>query len=271
MKVSASIVLYNSNFYEIEKLVLDIFKYRDNVNLFLVDNSPQNQLQKLEELHENIEYVHLKDNPGFGAGHNKAIQRALQLDSEYHFVINPDIILIEDVFTPMLSYMEKETEVGMAMPKILNTDMTKQNLPKLLPTPADILLRKIKKPSFLYKTFIEKYELRFVDSNRVFEAPVLSGCFTLFRTSVLKELGLYDDVFFMYFEDWDISRRINKKYKTIIFQQTSVIHEYESGANKNKRLFKIFINSAIHYFNKWGWLFDSERNIINKKTLQQFK
>ena len=166
--------------------------------------------------------------------------------------------------------MEKETEVGMAMPKILNTDMTKQNLPKLLPTPTDILLRKIKKPSFLYKTFIEKYELRFVDSNRVFEAPILSGCFTLFRTSVLKELGLYDDGFFMYFEDWDISRRINKKYKTIIFQQTSVIHEYEAGANKNKRLFKIFINSAIHYFNKWGWLFDSERKVINKKTLQQF-
>ena len=270
MIVSASIVLYKSNFNEIKKLTLDIFKYQENMLLYLVDNSPENQLHTLVELHPNIQYIHLPQNPGFGAGHNKAIEKAFETNSNYHFVINPDIVLIEDVFAPMLQYMEKENGVGMMMPKILNIDFTKQHLPKLLPSPSDILLRKIKKPTFLYSKFINKYELRFVDDKQIYEAPILSGCFTLFRTSVLKEKGLYDDEFFMYFEDWDISRRIHSDYKTIIFQQASVVHEYESGANKNKRLFKIFVKSAIHYFNKWGWIFDSERNRINKKTLQQF-
>jgi hypothetical protein len=60
------------------------------------------------------------------------------------------------------------------------------------------------------------------------------------------------------------------KYKTIYFPKVSIVHGYESGANKDQRLFKIFVKSAIHYFNKWGWFFDSERNKINKKTLQQF-
>lgn len=269
-KVTASIVLYNSDFNEIKKLTLDIFKYQEEITLFLVDNSPENQLETLSLLHSNIQYIHLADNPGFGAGHNKAIEKAFEINSIYHFVINPDIVLIEDVFSPMLQYMEKENEVGMMMPKILNTDFTKQHLPKLLPSPSDIVLRKIKKPSSLYNKFIEKYELRFVDDEQVYEAPILSGCFTLFRTSVLKEVGLYDDDFFMYFEDWDISRRINSRCKTVIFQEVAVIHEYESGANKSKKLFKIFVNSAIHYFNKWGWFFDSERNEINKKTLKQF-
>ena len=85
-----------------------------------------------------------------------------------------------------------------------------------------------------------------------------------------KEVGVYDDRFFMYFEDWDLSRRMHQKYKTIYYPKVSVVHGYESGANKDKRLFKIFVKSAIYYFNKWGWFFDSERNKINKKTLQQF-
>lgn len=271
MKVSASIVLYKSNPEEITKLIQDIYNYNGEILLFLVDNSPQNQLSYLEKIHPKIQYIHLPNNPGFGAGHNQAIKKAIEIKSEYHFVINPDIILVEDVFSPMLSYMENNFNVGMMMPKILNTDMSKQHLPKLLPSPIDILLRKVKRPSFLYKKFIKKYELRFVNDSMIFEAPVLSGCFTVFRMSAILEKGMYDDNFFMYFEDWDISRRIHENYKTIVFQEVSVVHEYESGANKDKRLFKIFLNSAFVYFNKWGWFFDKGRKNINDKILKQFK
>ena len=93
----------------------------------------------------------------------------------------------------------------------------------------------------------------------------------MFRVKALKEIGLYDDRFFMYFEDWDISRRMNQKYKTIYFPKVAIYHGYESGANKNLRLFKIFVESAIRYFNKWGWVMDSDRNKVNRKTLRQFK
>ena len=86
----------------------------------------------------------------------------------------------------------------------------------------------------------------------------------------IQEVGMYDDKFFMYFEDWDLSRRMHKKYKTIYFPQVSVYHGYKSGANKSGKLFKIFIKSAITYFNKWGWFFDSERNKVNNAALSQF-
>lgn len=75
----------------------------------------------------------------------------------------------------------------------------------------------------------------------------------------------------MYFEDWDLSRRMHQKYKTIYYPLVSVYHGYESGANKSKRLFKIFVQSALRYFNKWGWIFDKERRKVNRKTLKQFQ
>ena len=83
-------------------------------------------------------------------------------------------------------------------------------------------------------------------------------------------VGIFDDKFFMYFEDWDLSRRMHLHYKTLYYPIVSVYHGYDSGANKNLKLFKIFIKSAIHYFNKWGWFFDSQRNKVNKAVLDQF-
>jgi GT2 family glycosyltransferase len=126
------------------------------------------------------------------------------------------------------------------------------------------------KPVKAYQKFINEYELRDIPSDKIYNAPVLSGCFTLLNLNAIKKIGMYDDTFFMYFEDWDLSRRMHKYYKTIYFPKVAVYHGYESGANKNSRLFKIFIKSAIRYFNKWGWFFDSERDKINKVALEQF-
>ena len=218
-----------------------------------------------------IEYVFNPSNPGFGAAHNIAIKSSISIGAKFHFVINPDIYFIEDVITPMVSYMAKDKKIGMMMPQILNLDGTVQNLPKLLPSPLSILLRKLKKPIKMYQNFITRYELRNVPEKMIYNAPILSGCFTLLNLEAIKKVGTYDDKFFMYFEDWDLSRRMHQQYKTICFPLVSVYHGYESGANRSSKLFKIFIESAITYFNKWGWFYDSTRTQINKEALSQFK
>jgi len=269
--ISASVVLYNHSFEEIRKLTRSLIGFNKDLVIYLIDNSSENKLEKLQEMSPNIKYVHFPHNPGFGHAHNHAIKNAIENNYDFHFVINPDIDFIEDAITPMVHYMQNHTEVGMMMPKILNQDLTPQYLPKLLPSPYSVVLRKIKKPAFLYKKFISDYELRHISGNINYEAPILSGCFTLFRLEALKEIGLYDDNFFMYFEDWDISRRMNQKYKNIVYQDCAVIHHYESGANKNPKLFRIFLSSAYRYFNKWGWLIDKERGNKNQKTLAQFR
>ncbi|MEZ7944433.1 MAG: glycosyltransferase, partial [Flavobacteriaceae bacterium] len=118
--------------------------------LFLVDNSLSDNLRFLKNKDSRIIYIHNPSNPGFGAAHNIAIKKSIDVDSKYHFIVNPDIYFERDVITPMVNYMEQNNDVGMVMPQILNIDSTMQNLPKLLPSPLGLLLRKLKRPNWYY-------------------------------------------------------------------------------------------------------------------------
>jgi GT2 family glycosyltransferase len=270
MIVTASIVLYNTDSVDLLKAINSILKTTLNIKLYLIDNSPVDNLKIFQDHDSRILYIHNPLNPGFGASHNVAIQKAIKNKAHYHFIINPDVYFEGDVMLSMVDYLKKDATIGMMMPQILNEDGSIQNLPKLLPSPLSVLWRKLKKPAKAYQKFINKYELRKVPSDVIYNAPILSGCFTLLNLEAIKKIGLYDDKYFMYFEDWDLSRRMHKQFKTIYFPLVSIYHGYESGANKSSKLFKIFINSAITYFNKWGWFFDFERNKINNKALSQF-
>lgn len=269
-KITCCIVLYKNDILMLQNAINSFLNTNLDVKIYLVDNSPTDEL-KLLASYSNIEYFHNPSNPGFGSAHNIAISKAIEEGSDYHFIVNPDIYFKEDVISSMINFMHQNNDVGMLMPQILNSDGSVQNLPKLLPTPFSILMRKLKITSNFYTQFINKYELRQVPKDRVYNTPLLSGCFTLLSSKAIKEVGMYDDRFFMYFEDWDLSRRIHQKYKTIYYPLVSVYHVYDSGANKNFKLFKIFISSAFTYFNKWGWIFDQERKQMNNNTLSQFE
>lgn len=270
MFYTASIVLYNNDTDELSKAINSIFRTNLNLTLYLIDNSPTDVLNFFKS-DTRIIYIHNPSNPGFGASHNVAINKAIELNSKYHFIVNPDIYFHDDVIYKMIDYMQSDSTIGMMMPQILNLDGSIQSLPKLLPSPVSIIWRKFKKPNGAYQRFINNYELRLIPKGMIYNAPVLSGCFTLLNLEAIKKIGLYDDKYFMYFEDWDLSRRMHYYYKTIYFPLVSVYHGYESGANRNSKLFKIFIKSAITYFNKWGWFFDSDRKRINNNALSQFK
>ncbi len=266
--ITASIVLYNNNIELVRSTIRSFSLSKLTIKLFLIDNSISNKLEILAN-EKWITYIHNPSNPGFGTSHNIAIKKSIELGSFAHFIVNPDIYFEEDVLSPMVDYMDHNEDVGMVMPKVLNYDGSDQFLPKLLPSPFSIIIRKINFANRFFNEFINKYELRAASNNIVYNVPIISGCFSLVRINAIKEVGFYDDKFFMYFEDWDLSRRINQKFNTVYFPLVSVYHGYDSGANKNFKLFKIFIRSAVYYFNKWGWFFDKNRKQINLQTLSQ--
>jgi GT2 family glycosyltransferase len=267
-KISASIVLYKNSFLQLDRL-LNSFSNMD-VILILIDNSPTNELETLLT-HFPVLYIHNPENPGFGSGHNQAIRISIEMGCDHHFIVNPDIYFINDIITPMVNYISKNQNIGMIMPQILYLDGSIQYLPKLLPNPFSILIRKFMKPFWFHKRYISSYELRDIPQDMIYNTPVLSGCFVLLNLNAVKDVGMFDDSYFMYFEDWDLSRRIHEKYQTLYYPIVSVYHEYHSGANKSLKLFFIYIKSAIVYFNKWGWFFDKKSIKANKKTLSQFQ
>lgn len=264
--LNVSIVLYNPNFDEIQQLVSQLNKCKHINNIYLVDNS-----EKYNSSFCSCDAIYIFNNKniGFGAGHNIAIRMSLTDGIKYHLVMNYDVGFSDDTIDKLYERMSIDLSIGLIMPAILNSDGTYQILPKLLPSPFDIFLRICGSSFVSLRRRISKYTMEGYYS-RTMNVPIISGCFSMFRVEALSETGLFDENFFMYFEDFDISRRIHLKYQTLYYPKVAIVHEYQRGAMKNIRLFFVFIRSFVYYFRKWGWFFDSERRMINENALKQF-
>lgn len=261
--ITASIVSYHHRLSELKK-VIDCVLSEQVEKLYIVDNSSDDRLRELEGMSDRIRYIH-SINRGYGAGHNIAIQEAIELGSTYHAVVNPDIYFEAGVLKKLATYMDASSSVGLVMPRILYPDGELQYLCKLLPSPSDLLFRR-----FLpWKKYVEKknrnYELRFTDYNQEMEVPSLSGCFMFIRVSVLEQVRGFDERYFMYAEDLDLCRRIGEVSRTMYYPFVSVFHEYAKGSYKNRKLLKYHICSIVKYFNKWGWIWDANRKKVNQK------
>lgn len=216
-----------------------------------------------------IKYLHNPSNPGYGAAHNIAITNSIKSGTKYHLVLNPDVYFEDGILEHIFNYMNSHSDVGLLMPKVLYPNGDIQYLAKLLPTPWDLFARRfIPIKSYLDK-LNRRYSLTFFDYSSIVEIPFISGCFMFLRTDTLKQVGLFDENYFMYLEDADLSRRIGTVTKTVLYPHVHIYHEYERGAYKNFRLLWIFIRSTFTYFNKYGWFFDIHRKKINQQTLQQ--
>jgi hypothetical protein len=265
IEYNISIVLYNSNFDQISNIIRRLQTLERLNEIYIVDNS-KNRDDRFENL--NVSYDFVGKNIGFGAGHNRSLKKSVDSEIPFHFVINYDIDFEINVFDNLFNYIKQNPSVGLIMPKVLNTDGGVQFLPKLIPTPLDVLVRSFRLRNDYFKSRLERYCM-INYQGEVLEIPIISGCFSLFRTEVLKEIGYYDERFFLYFEDFDLSRRISEKYKTIVLTSSYINHEHGNGGRKNLKLFFVFIMSFIRYFKKWGWVIDRQRNILNNKALSQ--
>ena len=267
--ITASIVTFHTSHKDLKRLIECVEQSEVQV-LFVIDNSSNDELRDFVKDNSRIRYIH-SVNLGYGSGHNVAIKQAIELGAKYHAVLNPDVYWNEDVLKRLSDFMDRTPDCGLVMPKIIYPSGETQYLCKLLPTPMDLIGRRF----IPFKTYQEKhdysYELHWSGYNKVMEVPSLSGCFMFMRVSVLKKIGGFDERYFMYAEDLDLCRRIGEVSKTIFFPEVSVVHEYDKGSYKNKKLLKYHIKSVIKYFNKWGWFFDSKRTEKNKYCIARIK
>jgi len=268
-EISASIVLYHNKTAQLQKVINSLFNTNLEVKLYLVDNSSDDKLKELAKLDERIVYIFNNANLGYGSAHNIAIRKSIEENVAYHLVVNPDIYFDSGVLESLFEYMQENKNVGNIIPQVRYPDGNIQYLCKLLPTPIDLILRRFIPSKSWKEKRNETYELRWTGYNKIMNVPTLSGCFMFLRTSVLEEVGLFDEKFFMYLEDTDLNRRIHQKYKTILYPQVEIVHEYAKESYVNKTLLKYHIQSAIYYFRKWGWFFDRERKQTNSKCLKE--
>lgn len=263
-EISCSIVLYNNPSDEVRKAVESFLKYPGKIKLYLIDNSPEDHL-RYQFISPNIEYIFNGRNLGYGAGHNIAIKKARR-HSLYHLILNPDVEFNPSILVGLYNFMEQNKSVGLVMPKVLYRNGDTQYLCKRLPSPADLFLRRFVpgKLKFMLKKFLDGYELRHKNYNELMAVPNLSGCFMFIRSEIFASVGLFDEQYFMYLEDTDLSRRINRYYQTVYYPLETIIHGYRKASYKNLKLTKHHLVSSVKYFNKWGWFKDHSRSFINR-------
>jgi len=267
--ITASVVCYHHRYSEIKE-VIDCLLSEPVDIIYIIDNSSNDYLRELEKLSTSIRYIH-SENLGYGAGHNIAIREAIEIGATYHIVVNPDIYFEKGVLEKLVEYMDRNPAVGQVMPQILYPNGKLQYLCKLLPTLMDLIGRRFIPIKSYQNKHDYNYELRWTGYDKIMEVPSLSGCFMFMRCSVLKQVGGFDERYFMYAEDLDLCRRIGEVSKTIFYPHVSVVHEYEKGSYKNKKLLRYHIVSVIKYFNKWGWFWDVKRRRKNGECIKKIK
>jgi GT2 family glycosyltransferase len=267
--ISASIVSYKNKPDVLARTIESYLTATPNGILYVIDNSPTDSARSIC-MHPRIVYIFNASNIGYGRAHNIAIQESIQ-KSKYHLVLNPDVSFEQNVIPELIDFMESNSDVGLLMPKVLYPDGRLQPLCKLLPEPHKLLTRRfLPTLEHTIKHINHEYEMRFTNYEEITEVPFLSGCFMLLRNEALQTVGPFDERFFLYFEDTDLSRRIHRKFKTVYYPNVAIQHIHERQSYKTLKLFWHHIVSAIHYFNKWGWFTDLERDMMNKKVLIKY-
>ena len=195
-----------------------------NLKLLLVDNgSPDGSGERLKEEFSQIPIIHLKENTGYAAGNNAGIRYALEQGSDYVIVINNDVIVDSEFLEPMVNVAEKQTDVGIVTCKVFY-----QSVPHEIFSAAGrmnwLLCTGVNKGSHL-KSFQKTDEQCFTD--------FACGVLLLMRATMLQTVGLFDEKYFMYFEDVEFSRRILRSYK-IVYTPKGVAY-HKSGGGKGWR------------------------------------
>lgn len=254
IKVSAAIVSYNG-FEEVAQAASSVLAFSQGVelDLFIIDNcSPDGTGQRLleSELAQKAKIIALNKNLGFGTGHNMVLSK---IDSEYHAVINPDITLSEETLLKICEYMQNNPKVAIVTPRLMFPTGIEQHTAKRRPSFMGLLARQVPVP-FLKDT--ERHYLMLdEDLTKPCEVEFCSGCFFVIRTEIFKKMGGFDEKYFMYVEDADITQKALKYGKAVFYPYTFVYHAWHRDTKKKLKNFVMQIKSMLRYWRKWGFKF----------------
>ncbi|MEO1259674.1 MAG: glycosyltransferase [Bacteroidota bacterium] len=264
MTLSIIIVNYNVQYFleqcllSVEKAIAAMSLFEEGkrgektAEVFVVDNnSVDNSVAMVREKFPEIKLIANKKNTGFAVANNQAIKQA---KGKYILLLNPDTVVREDTFKKCVDFMETHADAGGLGVKMI--DGSGNFLPESkrgFPSPFVAFAKTFGLSKIFPKSkLFNRYHLGFLNNDETHKVDVLAGAFMLMRKSVLDEIGLLDEAFFMYGEDIDLSYRIVKAgYQNYYFADTTIIH-YKGESTKKGSLnyVRTFYNAMIIFAKK---------------------
>ena len=251
IKISASIVLYKENLKELQATIDCFLNTNLSKKLFLIDNTENKQFQNIFS-HKQVEYIAIGKNIGFGAAHNKVLDKIKTL-SDFHLVLNPDVTFSKEVIPNLILQLERKKDTAMIAPKVLFPNGDHQYSCRRYPTMLELCARRIPVFRTFFKKTIHKGIYKDKNLDNPFFAEYLTGCFQLYKTKDFVSLKGFDERYFLYMEDVDICKKIDKLGKNkLYFPKEKIKHVLKKGSEKSISLFFRHTFSVFKYFRKWG-------------------
>jgi GT2 family glycosyltransferase len=249
------LVAYHPSPMEVEQLQACLAELPQQVGYAVVvnDHQPGEPVERLEAGADC--FITNRDNPGYGRAVNRLVVRLGQLPP-YIGVLNTDLSWSAGTFEQLLGWLQRHPEVNLAVPQILDEAGTPQKLCKHHPTVLGLFSRRFL-PDWLKPAWLKRYDRWYVmaDQNyqQVFEAPYLSGCCMLVKSEAFRRAGGFDERYFLYLEDADLTRSLARDGRCVHLPVAGVVHGWGRGNYRNLGLMAVNLASAWHYFRKWGW------------------
>lgn len=262
MQLSIIIVNYNVKHF-LEQCLFSVLKavrsFPEQVEITVIDNnSSDNSIAYLQPKFPLVRFIANQENLGFA----KACNQGLQLSTgKYILFLNPDTIVPEDCFQKCIAFFESHPDAGALGIKMLDgSGKFLKESKRSFPSPLTSLF-KLFGLSRLFphsKTF-SKYHLGNLDQNKDHEVDVLAGAFMMVKKEVLHVNGGFDEIFFMYGEDVDLSYRVQKtinpvtgkNYKNYYFSGSSIVHfKGESTKRASMNYVRMFYNAMSIFVRK---------------------
>jgi len=250
-----SVIIVNYNVKEfLEQCLYSVKKASKGfeVETFVVDNnSADGSIEMLNKLFPNINLIVNKTNVGFGTACNQAIKVS---KGKHILLLNPDTIVSENSFKVCIDFIAKTKNAGAIGVKMINgKGKFLAESKRSLPTPSSAFYKIFGLSSIFPKSkLFGKYQLKYLDKNKTHQVEVISGAFMFIKKETLDNSGLFDEHFFMYGEDIDLSYRIIKSgYKNYYLPTTTIIHfKGESTKKASLKYVKIFYDAMIIFAKK---------------------
>ena len=232
------------------------------IPVYLIDNSELSEFSLADfegyqrqagQLGVELRLLHGHGNVGYGAAHNLIINN---LDAGFHLMLNPDVVLDNQFLAVGINYLIDNDDVALAVPMVSHANSERQFLCKRYPSVLTLFVRGFL-PRNLHKLFTKRlasYEMRDLHDDQINkDIPIGSGCCMLSRSTALKAVNGFDERYFLYFEDFDLSLRIRQQGRIAYLPTMKIIHGGGYAARKGFSHIRMFVRSAIRFFSIHGW------------------
>ena len=248
------VVAYHPSAAEVAELAACLKALPERIGYAVVvnDHRPGEPVERLAE--GAVAFLTNRDNPGYGRAVNRLVRQFGDLPP-WLGVLNTDLSWQPGSFEQLLAWLQHQPGVALAVPQIVDGQGVVQKLCKQNPTLLGLFSRRFL-PDRFKPAWLKRYDRWYVmadrDYSQVFEVPYLSGCCMLMRTKPFQRVGGFDERFFLYLEDADLTRSLSREGQCLHLPIARVMHGWGRGNYRNLRLMTVNLLSAWHYFRKWG-------------------